>query len=72
MKPKAKLFDMVALTQDLPEEGLSTGQVGAIVEVWERGVFEVEFSDQEGKTYAMLALREDQILVLRYAPASAA
>jgi hypothetical protein len=29
-------------------------------------VFEVEFSDDEGRTYAMLALRGDQLMVLQY------
>jgi hypothetical protein len=30
------------------------------------GVFEVEFSDNEGRTYASLALRSDQIMVLHH------
>jgi hypothetical protein len=36
------------------------------------GVFEVEFSDDEGRTYASLALREDQLMVLHYSPVQAA
>ncbi|MEH1825709.1 MAG: DUF4926 domain-containing protein [Nostoc sp.] len=40
-----KLLDVVALTEDLPELGLHRGQVGTIVEEYESGVFEVEFSD---------------------------
>jgi hypothetical protein len=32
-------------------------------------VYEVEFSDDTGKTYATAALRPEQIMVLRYEPA---
>lgn len=62
------LLDVVALTQDLPERGLHRGQVGTVVEMLAPGVFEVEFSDDEGRAYAMLALRADQLLALHYQP----
>jgi hypothetical protein len=32
------------------------------------GVFEVEFCDNDGRTYASLALRSDQLMVLHYRP----
>lgn len=60
------LLDVVALTKDLPQHKLSRGQVGTVVEMLASNVFEVEFSDDEGQTYAMLALRADQLMVLRY------
>lgn len=66
-----RLLDVVALTCDLPDRGLVRGQVGTVVEMLEPGVFEVEFSDNDGKTYAELALRADQLLVLHHEPASA-
>jgi hypothetical protein len=66
------LFDVVALTEDLPEWNLRRGQVGTVVETLAPGVFEVEFSDTNGRTYAMLALRAEQLMVLHYAPAGAA
>ena len=47
-----ELLDVVALTCDLPDRNLARGQVGTVVEVLAPGVFEVEFSDDEGKTYA--------------------
>lgn len=72
MTPPIRQFDVVALTGDLPEQGLARGQVGAVVEVLEPGVFEVEFSDDEGRSYAEVALREDQLMVLHYAPEQAA
>jgi hypothetical protein len=66
------LLDVVALITDLPEKGLLRGQVGTVVECLAPGVFEVEFSDEQGRTYAELPLRENQLLVLRYQPQQAA
>lgn len=63
-----KLLDVVALIVDLPERGLHTGQVGTVVELLAPDVFEVEFSDNEGRTYASLALKSNQIIVLLYEP----
>ena len=71
MPEPIKLLDVVALTEDLPERDLRRGQVGTVVEELDPDVFEVEFSDNQGRTYAMLALRSDQLLVLRYEPALA-
>jgi hypothetical protein len=67
-----KILDVVALTEDLPGQGLQRGQVGTVVEVLAPGVFEVEFSDDEGRTYAELALHADQLMVLHYEPIRAA
>jgi hypothetical protein len=67
-----RILDVVALTSDLPEKGLLRGQVGTVVETLAPGVFEVEFSDDQGRTYAQLALREDQLLLLHYEPQHAA
>jgi hypothetical protein len=61
-----KLFDVVALVEDLLAEGLFRGQVGSIVEKWAPGVYEVEFSDRNGIDYAMLTLKEEQLMLLRY------
>jgi len=47
-----KPFDVVALVEDVPSRGLLRGQVGTIAETLAPGVFEVEFSDNEGRTYA--------------------
>lgn len=65
------LLDVVALMEDLPERGLARGQVGTVVERLAAGVYEVEFSDDGGRTYAELALRADQLLVLHYEPTAA-
>ena len=58
------LLDVVALTEDIPDHGLRRGQVGTIVEILAPDVFEVEFADNEGRTYATLALNAKQLLVL--------
>jgi hypothetical protein len=71
-KNNTRLLDVVALTADLPERGLLRGQVGTVVEVLAPGVFEVEFSDEQGRTYAQLALRGSQLMVLHYRPQQAA
>jgi hypothetical protein len=63
-----KLLDVVALTHDLPDLGLLKGQVGTIVEVYEPTVFEVEFVDLNGKTYAVETLNSGQLMQLHYAP----
>ena len=67
-----KLLDVVALINDMPEMTLQRGQVGTIVEILAPGIFEVEFCDLEGQTYASAALPESQLMVLRHEPASAA
>lgn len=61
-----KLLDTVALTENLPEHGLVRGQVGTVVETLAEDVFEVEFSDDEGRTYALLALPAQKLMVLHH------
>ena len=56
----AKLLDVVALTDDLPEHNFRQGQVGTVVEILAGGTaFEVEFSDRNGRTYESVGLRPD-------------
>ena len=63
-KRKLRLLETVALLNDLPERKLKRGEVGTIVEMLAPEVYEVEFCDEEGQTYAELALRSDQLMVL--------
>jgi hypothetical protein len=65
------LLDVVALVNDLPNSGLVRGQVGTVVEILSPGVFEVEFSDDHGKTYAMLPVEAAHLIVLHTSPVSA-
>ncbi len=61
-----KLLDIVALLEDLPQLGLYRGQVGTIVEEYEPGVFEVEFSDNTGRSYAIETLSANQLMLLHH------
>ena len=42
------------------------GQVGTLVENWAPGVDEDEFADDSGKTYAMVALKGEQLMRLHH------
>jgi hypothetical protein len=63
-----EMLSVVALLEDLPEEGLVRGQVGTVVENWAPGVYEVEFCDDNGRAYAMVALKSGQLMRLHHAP----
>ena len=63
-----EILSVVALLEDLPEKGLLRGQVGTVVEDLAPGVYEIEFSDDDGRTYASLALRAEQLMRLHHEP----
>ena len=71
MDSTPRLLDVVALLSDVPTHSLLRGQVGTVVEILD-GALEVEFSDDEGKTYAELALEPHQLLLLHHRPLQAA
>lgn len=52
-----------------PERKLVAGQVGTVVETLGFDAFEVEFIDDEGRTYAMVPLKAEELMLLHYAPA---
>jgi len=66
--PDIDLLTVVALLEDLPAKKLRRGQVGTVVENLAPGVYEVEFSDDSGRTYASLALRDGQLMRLHHEP----
>lgn len=68
---KVEVHFIVALLEDLPAKGLSRGQVGTIIEEWTPGVYEVEFSDLDGKAYAIVTLQANQLMQLHHAPLAA-
>jgi len=72
MSTEINLLDVVALIEDLPERGLYRGQVGTVVESLAPDISEVEFSDNDGRTYATLALRTVQLMVLHHQPVEVA
>jgi hypothetical protein len=60
------LLSVVALLEDMPVKGLRRGQVGTVVEALGPGVWEVEFSDDSGQTYASIPLRAEQLMRLHH------
>lgn len=58
----------VAVLEDMPERGLVRGQVGTVVELLAPSAGEVEFSDDQGRTYAIAALRSEQLIRLHHHP----
>ncbi len=63
-----ELLSVVALLHDKPDYGLVRGQVGTVVEALAPGVYEIEFCDNGGRTYASVALQADQLLRLHHEP----
>lgn len=66
MADEVNLLDVVALTVDMPDHQLHRGEVGTVVERHPNHAFEVEFVAEDGYTYALVTLREDQIVPLRH------
>lgn len=62
---KAKMInelDNVILTRDLPEHGLSAGDIGTVVLVHRKGAgYEVEFMTLAGETVAVATLLPSQV-----------
>ena len=71
MKNNIKILEVVALVEDIPKCGLVIGQVGTIVEILDDEIFEVEFCDNDGRTYESLALRANQLMPLHSSPVAA-
>ena len=63
-----ELLSEVAVLEDMPEKGLVRGQVGTVVELLTPNVAEVEFCDDQGRTYAMAALRSEELIRLHHRP----
>jgi hypothetical protein len=68
MMADLELLSVVALTDDISGKGLLRGQVGTVVEKLGPGVYEVEFSDDAGRTYASAAVPEALLMALHHEP----
>jgi hypothetical protein len=68
---RPSLLDVVALLKDLPAQGLARGQVGTIVEQLDDKTLLVEFSDDQGRAYAVVPCPGADLLVLHYVPEAA-
>ena len=66
MNQGIRLFDTVALLKAMPGKNLRTGQVGAVVEILGDDNFEIEFTDKQGRTIALVPLKRADLLVLQY------
>jgi len=75
-KPQARseapsLLDVVALLTDLPAQGLARGQAGTVVEQLDDRAWLVEFSDDQGRAYAVAPCQDTDLLILHYVPEAA-
>ena len=66
MQDAVKLLDVVAVVRPLPDQNLVRGQVGTVVEELGPQAVEVEFIDDDGRTYALEALATSDVMVLRF------
>lgn len=66
MLPEIKQFQVVALLQDLPEHSLKAGVRGTVLEELNEPhhAYEVEFTDGEGRTVALVHLKPNQIVAV--------
>jgi hypothetical protein len=65
------LLDVVALLTDLPAQSLARGQVGTVVERLDDETLLVEFSDDQGRAYAIAPCPRAELLILHYVPEAA-
>ena len=71
MNEEIKSLDVVALLEDVPNDGLKRGEVGTVVEVFadksnaSKSLL-IEFSDRNGEAYAFASLSPNQVVKLRY------
>ena len=69
-------LDTVVLIRDVPEAGLRSDDLGAVVQVYGDEALEVEFVTAAGRTQALLtlpitdvrAVRDDDLLAVRTSP----
>lgn len=66
--PEMELLAVVAVLRDIPEHHLVRGQVGTIVEQLAPDVHLVEFSDEDGRTYALAELKSEGLIRLHHRP----
>ena len=63
-----KLLNIVALLENLSEQGVYRGQVGTIVDECDAELVEVGFSDLQGCTYALESLKKSQLMIVHHRP----
>jgi hypothetical protein len=68
---RPSVLDVVALLEDRAADSLARGQVGTVVEALDGNAVLVEFSDDSGRAYAVVACERPELLVLHYVPQAA-
>ena len=56
-----RILDTVVLDRDLPDLGLRSGDLGAVVQVYKEDGMEVEFVAASGRTEALVTLKESDV-----------
>jgi hypothetical protein len=64
-------LDVVALLVDRPTDRLARGQVGTVVDTLGASDVLVEFSDDDGRAYAIVPCAHTDLLPLHYLPRAA-
>jgi hypothetical protein len=67
----ASVPNVVALLNDIPAAALRRGQVGTVVEELDGDTVLVEFSDDDGRAFAVEPCPRANLLVLHYVPEAA-
>jgi hypothetical protein len=70
------MHDTVALLEDTRATHFETseslllhrGQIGTVVMTYDGSVFEVEFADRDGRTYALMSIEAQKLMLLRDSP----
>lgn len=65
------ILDVVALLTGMPAAGLARGQVGTVVESLDDKTALVEFSDDDGRAFAIVPCPREDLLLLHYVPEAA-
>jgi hypothetical protein len=73
-----QIHDVVALLEEVPAKHFATsaplllrrGQIGTVVMTYDGSAVEVEFSDAEGRTFAMLPISAEKLMLLHAAAAA--
>ncbi len=60
------MHQVVRVVRDVPEQGVSKGMIGAVIEAFEvpEHAYEVEFVDAEGRTVVQATLTEKDLEVV--------
>jgi len=68
---KPDILSVVALLADKPSDGLARGQVGTVVEALDENTALVEFTDDQGRAYAIVPCNFSEMMTLHYVPQAA-